>query len=209
MNGTDAALLGSAYLLGAIPFGYIFTRLRTGRDIRTMGSGNIGATNVLRTQGKLLALLTLLLDFGKSALSVWFCARWGSEPWMAAAGGAAAVVGHCFPVFLGFRGGKGIASGLGAFLFISPLPTAIAVGVFVVELLTIRYVSLGSILASLTLGAVLLVFHFALGWYTLPVVLIGAAMGILLVTRHHKNIRNLLSGTEPRLWGKGSRKDLA
>jgi acyl phosphate:glycerol-3-phosphate acyltransferase len=130
VTGTDAALLGAAYLLGAIPFGYIFTRLRTGRDIRTMGSGNIGATNVLRTQGKILALLTLLLDFAKAALSVWFCTRWGNEPWMGAAGGAAAVVGHCFPVFLGFRGGKGIASGLGALVFIAPLPTAVAAGVW-------------------------------------------------------------------------------
>jgi len=209
VTGTDASLLLAAYLLGAVPFGYIFTRLKTGRDIRTLGSGNIGATNVLRTQGKLLALFTLLLDVGKSAMAVWLSARWGSEPWMGAAGGAAAVVGHCFPVFLGFRGGKGIASGLGAFVFLAPLPTAIAAGVFVAALLLFRFVSLGSILASLTLGAALLAFHYTWGWYSLQLAVIGAGTGLLLVTRHHKNIRNLLNGTEPKLWGPGSRKDLA
>jgi len=209
VTGADLLLLPAAYLLGAIPFGYIFTRFRTGQDIRTMGSGNIGATNVLRTQGKLFGLFTLILDFGKAAVSVWFCARWGSQPWMGAAGGAAAVAGHCFPAYLGFRGGKGIASGLGAFLFIAPLPAAIALGVFLIEVLVVRFVSLGSILASITFGTALLGFHLAFGWYSLPVALIGAAMGILLVSRHHKNIRNLLKGTEPSLWGPGSRKDLA
>lgn len=208
MNTTDLLLLPVAYLLGAIPFGYIFTRFKTGQDIRTLGSGNIGATNVLRTQGKLFGLLTLVLDFGKAAFSVWLCAHWGSQPWMGAAGGAASVIGHCFPVFLGFRGGKGIASGLGAFLFIAPLPAAIALGVFLLELLAFRFVSLGSILASITFGTTLLGLHLAFGWYSLPVALIGAAMGILLVSRHHMNIRNLLKGTEPCLWGPGSRKDL-
>lgn len=208
MTKMDSLLLIAAYLLGAIPFGYIFTRIRTGQDIRSMGSGNIGATNVARTQGKLFGLFTLLLDFGKAAFSVWFCAHWGSQAWMGAAGGAAAVVGHCFPVYLGFRGGKGIASSLGAFFFIAPLPTAIALSLFIVELLTFRFVSLGSILASITFGTSLLAFHLAFGWYSLPVALIGTALGILLVARHYKNIRNLIKGTEPTLWGPGSWKDL-
>jgi acyl phosphate:glycerol-3-phosphate acyltransferase len=206
VTGRDLLLILSAYLLGAVPYGYLFTRWHTGRDIRTMGSGNIGATNVLRTQGKLLGILTLLLDFGKAAFSVWLCGHWGSQPWLGAAGGAAAVVGHCFPVFLGFRGGKGIASGLGAFLLIAPLPTLIALGVFLAELIVFRWVSLGSIMASITFGGLLLVFHFLYGWYSLPIAVIGASIGLLLVARHHKNIRNLLRGTESRLWGPG--KDL-
>lgn len=209
MTVLDGFLLLAAYLLGAIPFGYLFTRFRTGRDIRTMGSGNIGATNVLRTQGKALGLLTLLLDFGKAAASVWFCGRWGGAEWMGAAGGGAAVLGHCFPVFLGFRGGKGIASGLGAFLFVAPLPAAIALGVFVAELLLFRWVALGSVLASLAFGATLLSFHLLFGWYSLTVACIGSGTALLMVARHHKNIRNLLAGREPRLWGAGSPKERA
>jgi glycerol-3-phosphate acyltransferase PlsY len=205
----DGFLLLAAYLLGAVPFGYLFTRVKTGLDIRTMGSGNIGATNVLRTQGKILGLLTLVLDFGKAALAVWFCGRWGSSDWMGAAGGGAAVVGHCFPVFLGFRGGKGIASGLGAFLFIAPLPAAIALAVFVAELLALRWVALGSVLASLTFGASILAFHFLFGWYSLPAACIGAGTSLLLVARHHRNLRNLLAGRESKLWGPGSSREEA
>ena len=201
MNGTDIIILVGAYLLGSIPFGYILTRYRAGADIRTMGSGNIGATNVLRTQGKLLGLVTLLLDFFKGACPVWAGLHWGHAPWMYAAAGATAVVGHCFPVFLGFRGGKGIATGLGAFLFIAPLATLVALCVFLAEVFTFRFVSLGSILASLTFGTTLLVAHFTSGRYSLVVALIGTGIALLLVARHHSNIRHLLEGTESRLWG--------
>ncbi len=201
MNGTDILILVGAYLLGSIPFGYILTRFRAGADIRTMGSGNIGATNVLRTQGKMLGLVTLLLDFSKGAFPVWAGLHWGHMPWMNAAAGAAAVVGHCFPVFLGFRGGKGIATGLGAFLFIAPVPTLVALCVFLAEVFTFRFVSLGSVLASLTFGATLLVVHFVSGHYSLTVALIGAGIGLLLVARHHSNIRHLFEGSESRLWG--------
>jgi glycerol-3-phosphate acyltransferase PlsY len=202
----DALLIILSYLLGSIPFGYLLTRAKAGVDIREHGSGNIGATNVLRTQGKALGALTLLLDFAKAAASVWICRTWGSQPWMDAAGGAAAVVGHCFPFTLGFRGGKGIASGLGAFLFIAPVPTLVALGVFVLELLTFRWVSLGSILASLTFGAVMVGCHMAFDWYDSVACVIGACLAVLMVTRHHRNIANLLKGAEPRLWGPGSRK---
>jgi glycerol-3-phosphate acyltransferase PlsY len=202
----DILLLILCYVLGSIPFGYILTRARAGVDIRDHGSGNIGATNVLRTQGKALGALTLILDFGKAAASVWICRIWGSAPWMDAAGGAAAVVGHCFPFTLGFRGGKGIASGLGAFLFIAPVPTFAALGVFVLELATLRWVSLGSILASIVFGAGMVGCHLAFGWYNGVSAAIGACLAALMVTRHHKNIRNLLAGAEPRLWGPGSRR---
>lgn len=207
MTGRDIVLLVIAFLLGSIPFAYLITRFRLGKDIRTLGSGNVGATNVLRTQGKVLGLLTLLLDFGKAALAVWICRQWGQAPWLDAAGGAAAVLGHCFPPALGFKGGKGIASGLGAFLFIAPLPTGIAFIVFVAEVLTFRFVSLGSILGSLTFGTSVLALHVFRGWYSLPTVCIVAGLSLLLVQRHHKNIRNLLAGTEPRIWGKKKKKE--
>jgi len=208
MLSIDILLLVGSYLVGAIPFGYMLTRLRTGRDIREQGSGNIGATNVLRTQGKSMGILTLLLDFGKAALAVNACRYLGAAPWLAAAGGFAAVFGHCFPVYIGFRGGKGIASGLGAFTFISPAAALGGLVVWLLELVTLRYVSLGSILASLTFGGLLFLFRGVFGWYDLPTCLFGLGVALLLVVRHHSNIRNLLRGTEPTVWGEGSWKDL-
>ncbi len=206
MTVRDGLLLVLAYALGSIPFGYLLTRAKAGVDIRDHGSGNIGATNVLRTQGKALGALTLVLDFAKAAASVWICRTWGTQPWMDAAGGASAVVGHCFPVTLGFRGGKGIASGLGAFLFIAPVATLAALGVFLLEVLTFRWVSLGSILASLTFAGAMIGCHLAFGWYDGVACVIAACLAVLLVQRHHRNISNLLKGTEPKLWGPGSKK---
>ncbi len=200
----NEAYVLAAYALGSIPFGYLLARANSGMDIRTLGSGNIGATNVLRTQGKWLGILTLILDFSKAALPVWAAGRLGLALWVPAAAGGAAVVGHCFPFTIKFRGGKGIASALGAFLFIAPAPTLFALGVFLVEALTMRTISLGSILASLVFTASILVLHFAAGWYTLTTAIVGAAIGLLLVARHHANIRDLLNGTESRVWGKGS-----
>lgn len=201
MTGVDAGILAAAYFLGAVPFGWLLTRAAGGGDIRSLGSGNIGATNVLRTQGKGLALLTLLLDFGKAALSVYAGRRFGSAPFVGAAAGAAAVVGHCFPVYLRFKGGKGIASGLGTFLLVAPAATLAAFAVFLAEILSLRYVSLGSVLASLAFSAFLLLSHLAWGWYDLPTALLGAATGLLLVSRHRANLQRLRRGTEPRLWG--------
>ncbi|MGC8762954.1 MAG: glycerol-3-phosphate 1-O-acyltransferase PlsY [Acidobacteriota bacterium] len=206
MTGADVGILAAAYLVGAIPFGLLLTRAAGGGDIRTQGSGNIGATNVLRTQGKGLALLTLLLDFGKAALSVYLGRRFGSAPFVGAAAGAAAVVGHCFPVYLRFKGGKGIASGLGTFLLVAPAATLVAFLVFLAEILTLRYVSLGSVLASLAFAAFLLVSHLAWGWYDLPTAVLGALTGLLLVSRHRANLQRLRQGTEPRLWGNGPKE---
>jgi acyl phosphate:glycerol-3-phosphate acyltransferase len=204
VNLRDALLLALCYGLGSIPFGYLLARAKAGVDIREHGSGNTGATNVLRTQGKALGALTLLLDFAKAAASVWICRAWGSAPWMDAAGGAAAVVGHCFPFCLGFRGGKGIASGIGAFVFIAPVPTLAALGVFILEVATLRWVSLGSILASITFGLATVGCHMAFGWYDPVSSIVAAGLALLLVARHRSNIRNLLAGTEPKAWGAGS-----
>jgi glycerol-3-phosphate acyltransferase PlsY len=115
-------------------------------------------------------------------------------------------VGHCFPFSLQFRGGKGVASGLGAFLLIAPLPTSLALVVFLLEILTLRFVSLGSILGALAFGFSLLAFHLIKGWYSLPTALLGLGTALLLVARHHRNIRNLMTGTESTLWGKGKER---
>ncbi len=201
MTGRDGLLLALCFLMGSVPFAYLVTRLRGVGDIRTLGSGNVGATNVLRTQGKLWGLVTLVLDFGKAALAVWLCRRFGAAPWLDAAGGACAVLGHCFPPWLKFRGGKGVASALGAFTFIAPVPTLIALGVFVLEVATLRFISLGSVLAAAAFALSLAAFHFARGLYSLPHVVVAAVLALLIVQRHHANIGRLAAGTEPHIWG--------
>lgn len=206
MTFRDGLLLLGAYLLGAVPFGYLITRIRTGADIRALGSGNIGATNVTRTQGKGWGALTLLLDAGKAAAAVWACATFsssGPDSWMGAAGGAAAVVGHCYPIFIRFRGGKGVASGLGAFLLIAPVATLGALAVFLATVLLTRRVAAGSILAAAAFSAGLFFLHFGFGHYAVPVPWIGLGLSLLLICRHKENIRRMVAGTEPALWGGG------
>lgn len=199
MRSIDILLLLGSYLLGAIPFGYLFTKWRTGSDIRQEGSGNIGATNVLRTQGPLWGALTLALDFGKAALAVNCCRYFGGAPWMIPAGGFAAVLGHCYPVYIGFRGGKGIASGFGAFIFISPAAAFSGSAVFAVVVGFTRLVALGSICGSLAFGASLFILHAFWGWYDIPTCWAGLCVALLLVLRHHRNIRNMVRKQEPRL----------
>src|ERR1043165_8523684 len=147
-------ILIAAYLLGSIPFGYLIVRGVEGGDVRETGSGGTGATNVTRRAGKKAGVLTLLLDAAKGLVAVGL-ARWlltdGSEiNWWVAAAAVLAVVGHCFPVWLGFRGGKGVATGVGVFLGLSPLAVACSLVVFVIVVWITRYVSLGSIMATVT-----------------------------------------------------------
>ena len=137
-----------AYLIGSVPFGLILTRLAGAGDVRNIGSGNIGATNVLRTGRKGLAIATLALDVLKGALPVWLAFRY-LGPDMAVVAGLGAVLGHCFPVWLKFRGGKGVATAAGVVVALTPTVAAIAIGVFVLVVLATRYVSLGSILGAL------------------------------------------------------------
>lgn len=186
--------LALVYLIGAIPVGFIVARLAGGMDIRSAGSGTIGATNVLRALGKGPALLTLLGDIGKGYLAVWMARRLGPEPAWAAAGAVLAIVGNCWPVFLRFRGGKGVATGFGAFLGLAPLATAPAALVWIVVVASFRYVSLASILACLCLPLGVLVLGY--GWPAAAAALVAAAV---IIGRHHGNIRRLLSGTERRL----------
>jgi len=188
-----SVVLIGAYLLGGIPFGYILVWLKTGRDVRDMGSGNIGATNVLRTSGRALAIVTLLLDILKGYASVFLAGLLtGQDPlWMSAAA-LAVLLGHAFPVFLRFKGGKAVASFVGAFLCLSPLALAAVVVVFVAVVAWSRYISLGSILGALTFPlAVWLIQH-----PPLPVLAAAALGGALIIWRHKSNIQRLRAGTE-------------
>lgn len=192
---TTLAALVAAYLIGAVPVGFLVARAFGIGDIRRQGSGNIGAANVLRTAGRMPALLTLLGDVVKGYLAVAAGgALGGGAPDVAAASAVAAVVGNCWSVFLVFRGGKGVATGLGAFLNLVPLATVPAAIAWFAVTMTFRYVSLGSLMAALCvpLGALLLGY--------LPVKVAAAAVGAaIIVLRHHDNIARLLAGTERRL----------
>ncbi len=184
-----------AYLIGAVPIGFLIARAFGIGDIRRHGSGTIGMTNVLRTAGKLPAVLTLVGDVLKGALAVWAgAAIAGVDVTGAAVAAVAAVAGNCWSVFLGFRGGKGVATGLGALGPLVPWAVVPAAIVFAVVTFTVRYVSLGSLLASVGVPLAALV----LG-YPVPKVLAAAAIAAIIVGRHHANIRRLLSGTESRL----------
>ena len=180
------------YLLGSIPFGLLLTRLRGHGDIRSIGSGNIGATNVLRTGDKKLALATLLLDAGKGALATLLAARWGGDVASLAAG-LAAVIGHNFPVWLGFRGGQGVATTLGVLLAVA-WPAGI--GALVIWIGSAALFRISSLAALIALAASpLLMLAFGSG----AAALLAALLAALAIARHHTNIRRLLAGTEPRI----------
>jgi acyl phosphate:glycerol-3-phosphate acyltransferase len=190
--------VAAAYVVGAVPIGFLVARAFGVGDIRRHGSGNIGATNVLRTLGRLPAILTLLGDIAKGYAAVALAARLGGDvPAVAAAGAVAAVVGNCWSVFLGFRGGKGIATGLGALLRLTPLATLAALPVFVVVAATTRFVSLASVLAAacVPFGALALRAPRA---YVLGALVVA---GVVIV-RHRDNIARLRAGTERRLGGR-------
>ena len=181
-----------AYLLGSIPFGYLLVRSTEGRDIRSLGSGNIGATNVFR-RNRLSGILTLLLDAGKGYLAV-LLAGWlgGGQEWQAAAA-LFAIMGHIFTVWLRFKGGKGVATGCGAYLAISPPAVLTTLGLFVLILLATRYISAASI------GATALFPLWAFLYGESSLVLLWMILGsALIIAKHHQNIRRLLSGTENR-----------
>jgi glycerol-3-phosphate acyltransferase PlsY len=192
----------AAYLLGAVPFGYLLVRTVTGRDVRASGSGNIGATNVLRTTGRLAGVATLLLDIAKGFAAVWLADRLtgGSPAWMSAAA-LAAMLGHAYPVFLRFRGGKAVATFVGAFLYLTPLAVAAVLVVFVGTVAWTRYISLGSIIGAITFPlAVWLILH-----PPVAVVAAAAAGGGFIVWRHRGNIRRLRAGKE-HVFSFGGRK---
>jgi glycerol-3-phosphate acyltransferase PlsY len=194
MNGLLAIVI--AYLLGSIPFGYILTRFTTGEDVRDRGSGNIGATNVARVAGRGPAIATLVLDISKGYLAV-LLAGWltqNNEGWMANAA-LAVMAGHAYPVFLKFKGGKMVATFMGAFGALTPVPLLAAMLVFLITLAVSRYVSLSSIVAvaSFPLG-VWLILHPSLTVMAASLIAAG-----VIVYRHRENIGRIRAGTEPMI----------
>ncbi len=197
-------IAAASYLLGSIPFGYLLVRIFRGEDVRRSGSGNIGATNVSR-QSPVLGVITLVLDALKGsaavALAAYLSGRMGAtgatKPYEAMSLAAlSAVVGHMFPIWLKFRGGKGVATGLGSFLMIAPKAVLIAAGIFFVIVLLFRYVSLGSIVSVAAFPVVVWLLHeYGNAWLALAFMSIAS---LLIVARHHENIRRLLAGTENR-----------
>ena len=193
-----------AYFLGSIPFGYLLIRLVRREDIRATGSGNIGATNVARSGGKGLAMLVLLLDLGKTLLAVVLARHLAPGNFdLAVVAAIAAMLGYIFPVWLGFRGGKGVAGGLGVFLALTPWSALCALGVFLIVVTTSRYVSLASIIASLSMPLFgLLFFH-----HPSTITVIGFLLiPLLICVRHQSNIERLRSGTESRFGRERVRK---
>jgi len=184
-----AAVIG--YLLGAIPFGLVLTRLGGYGDVRQIGSGSIGATNVLRTGNKALAALTLLLDLAKGAAAALIGAQWGTEATLAASG--AVLIGHMFPVWLGFRGGKGVATALGVVIAIAWPVAILGLSVWLGVAILTRYSSLAALVAT-TAAAIYAGFTVETGRAALI-----AAMAFLIILRHHENIRRLIAGTESRI----------
>jgi glycerol-3-phosphate acyltransferase PlsY len=191
-----------AYFLGSIPFGYLVVKFGQGRDIRAAGSGNIGAANVTRTVGKGAGVLTLLLDAAKGWLAVWLAARLTENDitWMMGAA-LAAIVGHMFTVFLKFKGGKGVATGVGAFLPICWPAVLGALLVWVAVVGTWRIVSLGSMVASASLPILIYFLYDVPPGYAPPLVVTlgSAAAAVMIVLKHHENIARLAAGKEPRL----------
>ena len=186
------ALIGFAYLLGSIPNGYVLGKL-FGVDVRQIGSGNVGATNVARAVGKWQGVVTLLADAAKGmapvAIGLWL----NLKPDAIAAIAGAAFLGHLYPVFLKFRGGKGVATGVGALLIIAPLATLLLIGVFVAVVLPTRLVSLSSIIAAAVTPLALWIF-----FQPPAIVLLGGFLAAMIVWRHRGNIQRLMAGTEPR-----------
>lgn len=185
------AALVFGYALGSIPFGLLLTRAAGLGDIRKVGSGNIGATNVLRVGGKGLAAATLLLDAAKGLVAVLIARQFGLEPALGAAAGA--VLGHLFPVWLGFKGGKGGATILGAFLGLAWQVAAIGAGLWLLIAVTLRYSSLATLSAT-ALAAL------AAWWLApQPVAILASLLVLLVWAKHHENIRRLLAGTESKI----------
>jgi glycerol-3-phosphate acyltransferase PlsY len=181
-----------AYLLGAIPFGYLLVRWTTGRDVRAGGSGNIGATNVLRTTGRAAGIATLLLDIGKGYLAVWIAGRLTGHDVRAMCVAVLAVMaGHAYPVFLRFQGGKAVASFVGAFLCLTPVALGAVLVVFVVVVAWTRYISMGSVVSAATFPLAVWLMQ-----KDLTMLATAAIAGAFIIYKHSSNIRRVHAGTE-------------
>src|SRR5579864_6682549 len=185
--------LALAYLIGGIPFGYLLVRLKTGADVRSMGSGNIGATNVLRTSGRGIAVATLLLDIGKGFAAVLLAATLtGDSVVWTSLSALAVMAGHAYPAFLKFQGGKAVASFIGAFLYLAPVPLLASLVVFVIVVAGTRHISLGSIIAAASLPLALWLIQHA----PQSLILTSLLAGAFIIYRHRANIERLRAGNE-------------
>ena len=193
------ALIALGYLLGSIPSGYIVGTL-AGIDVRSAGSGNIGATNVARIVGNRLGVLTLLADTAKGYVPVFIALRIGLGPTAIALVAIAAFLGHLYPLFLRFQGGKGVATAFGALLATAPAATLILMAVFGAAVLGSRRISVGSIAAALAAPIALWIVS-----VPSPLIIMSAILGAMVIVRHHENIKRLLAGTEPRFGSANSR----
>ena len=195
MTVPPAVLVVLAYLLGSISFAVLLVRATTGRDIRAEGSGNAGATNVLRSHGKKLALLVALLDVAKGVAPVLLMRLVTADPRWSAAAGFAAILGHVFPVFYGFRGGKGVATAVGAFLALSPVALLVCLAVFLAIVAATRYVSLGSVVSLALLPPIAGLFFHA----PRSVVTAAGLTALLILLTHLPNLKRLARGEEGKL----------
>jgi len=194
MTGPLTPLL--AYLLGSIPFGYLIVRWQKGIDVRTTGSGSIGATNVMRNLGVIGFIATFILDVGKGIVAVRLASWLTSEdPRWIAASALAAILGHCFPVWLKFRGGKGVATGVGVFIALAPAQVVLVLVIFAMIVAIWRYISLGSIIAT---AAFPVLVHF-MKHAPLPIVAGAAGGALIIIVQHRANLRRLLQGTESKI----------
>lgn len=199
--GTGLGLVVAAYLLGSVSFGYLIVKIKEGKDVRSVGSGNAGATNVLRASSLSAAILTLALDLAKGAAAVLGTRLLEAPPPVVGGAAFAVVLGHVFPVFFGFRGGKGVATAAGALGALEPLAMLATLVVFIAVVLWKRYVSLGSIVAAMVFPLLAWAGH-RLGKMpdvTPSVIIASAAIAALVLFRHRGNLRRLLRGAEPRL----------
>jgi acyl phosphate:glycerol-3-phosphate acyltransferase len=210
LTPTTSLLLAAAYFLGSIPFGLILAKVFAGNDIRNSGSGNIGATNVARVVGPSAGILTLVLDVAKGAAAVWLAGRFTDQSSTAMIlAGIAALLGHCFPVWLRFKGGKGVATALGVFLMLAPFSALGALLVFIIVSVTWRYVSLGSVSAAASMP-LLMYFLWAPGHAPPLVVDFGTLFAAALVIfKHDANLQRLVDGTEPKFSFGKSKGDAA
>ena len=189
------SVIAAAYLIGSIPFSFLVARAFGVADVRRVGSGNVGATNVLRSAGRGAGAAALILDVAKGALAVAIALRLApGHPVLPAVAAGAAVVGHVYPVWLGLRGGKGVATGLGAFAMLEPLAALIAVPIFGLTVATTQFASLGSVVGAASLALLTLCFR-GLD----PVAIAAMATATLIIVRHRSNLRRVLDGTERRL----------
>jgi glycerol-3-phosphate acyltransferase PlsY len=195
----EVLLVLLCYLLGSIPFSYIFSRVLGGVDIRARGTGNVGTTNVLRTLGVKIALASLMGDFFKGVLAAWLGLHFGGEI-LAALCACIVVVGHCWPIFLGFRGGKGVATSAGVLLVLVPPVMLMVMLTFVAVIAVTRYVSLGSVCGAALLPLILLFMHQPWSY-----IIMGFILASIVLFQHRTNIERLRKGIEKKIDEKATR----